>query len=91
ASAGGDGNTWRTGWTTTPASGVDKYNILSRFTCNAFYLDSKSTIGVEFATRTLLASTHPHSINRCHSSLCSPLDPMYQSSDSLPGYLALQI
>ncbi|KAE9606151.1 putative small GTPase superfamily, P-loop containing nucleoside triphosphate hydrolase [Lupinus albus] len=34
-------------------SGVGKTNILSRFTRNEFYLDSKSTIGVEFATRTL--------------------------------------
>ncbi|KAK8643399.1 hypothetical protein V6N13_012699 [Hibiscus sabdariffa] len=34
-------------------SGVGKSNILSRFTRNEFALDSKSTIGVEFATRTL--------------------------------------
>ena len=34
-------------------SGVGKSNILSRFTRNHFSLDSKSTIGVEFATRTL--------------------------------------
>ncbi|KAJ6432586.1 RAS-RELATED PROTEIN RAB11C-LIKE [Salix viminalis] len=34
-------------------SGVGKSNILSRFTRNEFCLDSKSTIGVEFATRTL--------------------------------------
>ncbi|KAK4750189.1 hypothetical protein SAY87_027638 [Trapa incisa] len=34
-------------------SGVGKSNILSRFTRNEFYLESKSTIGVEFATRTL--------------------------------------
>ncbi|OAY46168.1 ras-related protein Rab2BV [Manihot esculenta] len=34
-------------------SGVGKSNILSRFTRNDFCLDSKSTIGVEFATRTL--------------------------------------
>ncbi|KAJ6851024.1 ras-related protein Rab2BV [Iris pallida] len=34
-------------------SGVGKSNILSRFTRNEFSLDSKSTIGVEFATRTL--------------------------------------
>lgn len=32
-------------------SGVGKSNILSRFTRNEFCLDSKSTIGVEFATR----------------------------------------
>lgn len=32
-------------------SGVGKSNLLSRFTRNEFNLDSKSTIGVEFATR----------------------------------------
>lgn len=37
-------------------SGVGKSNILSRFTRNEFCLESKSTIGVEFATRTLQAS-----------------------------------
>ncbi|ERN20073.1 hypothetical protein AMTRI_Chr11g101370 [Amborella trichopoda] len=35
-------------------SGVGKSNLLSRFTRNEFCLESKSTIGVEFATRTLL-------------------------------------
>ncbi|XP_057727756.1 ras-related protein RABA1f-like [Arachis stenosperma] len=34
-------------------SGVGKSNLLSRFTKNEFTLDSKSTIGVEFATRTV--------------------------------------
>lgn len=34
-------------------SGVGKSNLLSRFTRNEFCLDSKSTIGVEFATRTI--------------------------------------
>ncbi|CAL4892770.1 unnamed protein product [Urochloa decumbens] len=34
-------------------SGVGKSNILSRFTRNHFSLDSKSTIGVEFATKSL--------------------------------------
>ncbi|CAL5339252.1 unnamed protein product [Camellia sinensis] len=34
-------------------SGVDKSNLLSRFPRNEFCLESKSTIGVEFATRTL--------------------------------------
>ncbi|KAF5781816.1 putative small GTPase, P-loop containing nucleoside triphosphate hydrolase [Helianthus annuus] len=34
-------------------SGVGKSNLLSRFTRNEFSLESKSTIGVEFATRTL--------------------------------------
>jgi len=34
-------------------SGVGKSNLLSRFTRNEFHLDSKSTIGVEFATRSI--------------------------------------
>ena len=34
-------------------SGVGKSNLLSRFTRNEFCLESKSTIGVEFATRSL--------------------------------------
>ncbi|KAK9760283.1 Rab GTPase ypt31 [Basidiobolus ranarum] len=34
-------------------SGVGKSNLLSRFTRNEFNLESKSTIGVEFATRTI--------------------------------------
>ena len=37
-------------------SGVGKSNLLSRFTRNEFNLESKSTIGVEFATR---YSRHP--------------------------------
>ncbi|XP_028085602.1 ras-related protein Rab2BV-like [Camellia sinensis] len=37
----------------TGDSGVAKSNILSRFTRNEFCLEFKSTIGVEFATRTL--------------------------------------
>merc|ERR1711972_679626 len=34
-------------------SGVGKSNLLSRFTRDEFHLDSKSTIGVEFATRSI--------------------------------------
>ena len=34
-------------------SGVGKSNLLSRFTKNSFTLYFKSTIGIEFATRTL--------------------------------------
>ena len=33
--------------------GVGKSNLLSRFTRNEFNLESKSTIGVEFATRSI--------------------------------------
>jgi GTPase SAR1 family protein len=34
-------------------SAVGKSNLLSRFTRNEFNLESRSTIGVEFATRTI--------------------------------------
>jgi Ras-related protein Rab-11A len=33
-------------------SGVGKSNLLSRFVDNTFNMDSKPTIGVEFATKT---------------------------------------
>lgn len=36
-------------------SGVGKSNLLSRFTRNEFILESKSTIGVEFATQSIQA------------------------------------
>ena len=39
-------------------SGVGKSNLLSRFTRNEFNLESKSTIGVEFATRSISVSLH---------------------------------
>ncbi|KAL0422216.1 UNVERIFIED_CONTAM: Ras-related protein RABA2a [Sesamum latifolium] len=42
-------------------SGVGKSNLLSRFTRNEFCLESKSTIGVEFATRTLQSELFPQS------------------------------
>lgn len=35
-------------------SGVGKSNLLSRFTRNEFNLESKTTIGVEFATRSII-------------------------------------
>jgi len=38
-------------------SGVGKSNLLSRFTRNEFNLETKSTIGVEFATRSIQADT----------------------------------
>jgi GTP-binding protein EngB required for normal cell division len=38
-------------------SGVGKSNLLSRFTRNEFCLESKSTIGVEFATRSIQVHT----------------------------------
>ncbi|KAI8384980.1 ras family-domain-containing protein [Radiomyces spectabilis] len=39
-------------------SGVGKSNLLSRFTSNEFNLESKSTIGVEFATKNLKIEEH---------------------------------
>jgi GTPase SAR1 family protein len=37
-------------------SGVGKTNLLSRFSKNDFNLESKPTIGVEFATKTMKVS-----------------------------------
>ncbi|KAG2174996.1 hypothetical protein INT43_006058 [Umbelopsis isabellina] len=39
-------------------SGVGKSNLLSRFTSNEFNLESKSTIGVEFATKNIVIDDH---------------------------------
>jgi Ras-related protein Rab-11A len=41
-------------------SGVGKSNLLSRFTRNEFCLESKSTIGVEFATRSIQVDAAQH-------------------------------
>ncbi|GAM19191.1 hypothetical protein SAMD00019534_023660 [Acytostelium subglobosum LB1] len=38
-------------------SGVGKSNLLSRFTRNEFSLETKSTIGVEFATRSIVTES----------------------------------
>ena len=35
-------------------SGVGKSNLMSRFTKNEFTLESKTTIGVEFATKSVI-------------------------------------
>ena len=43
-------------------SGVGKSNLLSRFTRNEFNLESKSTIGVEFATRSIQVSFIDHKV-----------------------------
>jgi small GTP-binding protein len=39
-------------------SGVGKSNLLSRFTKNEFNLESKATIGVEFATKTIITENN---------------------------------
>ena len=38
-------------------SGVGKTNLLTRFSKNEFNLESRATIGVEFATRTISTET----------------------------------
>jgi Ras-related protein Rab-11A len=43
-------------------SGVGKSNLLSRFTRNEFCLESKSTIGVEFATRSIQVTAEPRAL-----------------------------
>ena len=41
-------------------SGVGKSNLLSRFTKNEFNLESKATIGVEFATKAITLENGQH-------------------------------
>jgi|SRR6218665_3957667 len=58
-------------------SGVGKSNLLSRFTRNEFNLESKSTIGVEFATRsassTCQSITSPVIHSVIHQSITQPV------------------
>jgi Ras-related protein Rab-11A len=56
-------------------SGVGKSNILSRFTRNEFFLESKPTIGVEFATRTLQVRPLPPAISPTSSLIRSWFHP----------------
>ena len=64
-------------------SGVGKSNLLSRFTRDEFNLESKSTIGVEFATRSVsiegkvriaqpnnISCLRPHSLSHLYFGLC---------------------
>ncbi|KHJ99195.1 hypothetical protein OESDEN_00828 [Oesophagostomum dentatum] len=54
-------------------SGVGKSNLLSRFARNSFNLESKTTIGVEFATRTVEvrdANLHSSAVGKLRH--CSP-------------------
>ena len=51
-------------------SGVGKSNLLSRFTRDEFNLESKSTIGVEFATRSVsiegkVRIAQPNNLSAC--------------------------
>ena len=50
-------------------SGVGKSNLLSRFTRDEFNLESKSTIGVEFATRSVSIEGK---VRHCNSRIISP-------------------
>ncbi|KAK0225004.1 P-loop containing nucleoside triphosphate hydrolase protein [Armillaria nabsnona] len=61
-------------------SGVGKSNLLSRFTRNEFNLESKSTIGVEFATRSInvdgkTVKAQIWDTGVCHFSVCRPAHP----------------
>ena len=47
-------------------SGTGKSNLLSRFTRNEFSLDSRSTIGVEFATRSINLDAVSYTHLRAH-------------------------
>ena len=59
-------------------SGVGKSNLLSRFTRNEFSLESKSTIGVEFATRSIQVGprdfefARPYGASGSCAVLCAP-------------------
>ena len=76
-------------------SGVGKSNLLSRFTRNEFNLESKSTIGVEFATRSIEVDSkvikaqiwdtglHSHAIHPLLPPLPSPL-PFFSSLHRCP-------
>ena len=58
-------------------SGVGKSNLLSRFTRNEFCLESKSTIGVEFATRSIQARAARRlgqRRGRRHIASCTPVN-----------------
>jgi GTPase SAR1 family protein len=52
---------------------VGKSNLLSRFTRNEFNLESKSTIGVEFATRSIQVRDGCSTVKICRYYICSRL------------------
>ena len=54
-------------------SGVGKSNLLSRFTRNEFNLESKSTIGVEFATRSIEVRSVQGSLPKPNQNRTQPL------------------
>jgi len=69
-------------------SGVGKSNLLSRFTRNEFSLESKSTIGVEFATRSIQVGPRDFEFARPYGatgSCAALLVPSPAGSPSLPS------
>ncbi|CAL5378016.1 unnamed protein product [Camellia sinensis] len=71
-------------------SGVGKSNLLSRFTRNEFCLESKSTIGVEFATRTLQKVVlAPLTRNRSYNNIPQPHAILYYSQRTTNGGLVI--
>ena len=68
-------------------SGVGKSNLLSRFTRNEFNLESKSTIGVEFATRSIQV---PIYYIKCYSRcIFSPEILSYRRTLEIAKYVCL--
>lgn len=68
-------------------SGVGKSNLLSRFTRNEFCLESKSTIGVEFATRSIqVALLYIQPKRQRHERGCKPefIQPVQARNISCP-------
>lgn len=57
-------------------SGVGKSNLLSRFTRNEFNLESKSTIGVEFATKSIRTEGKVVKAQIWDTGTCRELSPM---------------
>ena len=53
-------------------SGVGKSNLLSRFTRNEFNLESKSTIGVEFATKSIVVDSKKIRAQIWDTGACAP-------------------
>ncbi|CAK9165392.1 unnamed protein product [Ilex paraguariensis] len=68
-------------------SGVGKSNLLSRFTRNEFCLESKSTIGVEFATRTLQGNLTCFPDSPVMNSAWNPNPPSASNSPPGPTFL----
>ncbi len=71
-------------------SGVGKSNLLSRFTRNEFNLESKSTIGVEFATKSIVVDSKKiraqiWDTGRQAGCCCVPVGAPVLASDAVEG------